>query len=134
MTKTIQDLDYPRLSSSTKGKYYSIYLYIKTTTSKKLAKTSCESVRNFIVETLIPKMFKIYPKEHRESSNLSSIEEFLDDFEISKKGVSHTTTWRWLHKLRFDYKGQKSYFSDKHKNEENVTYWEGFIEKYFESE
>ncbi len=54
---------------------------------------------------------------------------------MSKKGISHTTTWKWLHEFGFEYKErQKCYFSDKHENEENVSYRKKFVHEYFETE
>ena len=59
----------------------------------------------------------------------------MEDFGISEKGVSHTTTWRWLHELGYDFKERKkSYFTVRHKSKENVSYREEFITKYFKAE
>ena len=96
---------------------------------------SCKRVRKFMNDNLLPAMYKTYLQAYEQPNNHPSIEEFLEDFGISKNGVSHTTTWRWLHELGYEFKERKkSYFTDRHENKENVSYREEFIAKYFEAE
>ena len=94
---------------------------------------SCENARKHINQNLIPEMYKTYLQET--PNNHLSIEEFLEYFGLCKKGISHTTTWKWLNEFGFVCKErQKSYFSDKHENEENVSYRKKFVHEYFETE
>ena len=72
---------------------------------------SCESVRNFINVSLLPEMYRTYLQDNKKSINHLSIEQFLEDFGISEKGVSHTTTWRWLHELGYEFKEWKKIIS-----------------------
>ncbi len=89
---------------------------------------SCESVRNYINENLIPVMFETYQKENQETNNHLSVGDFLEEFGISRKGVSQTTTWRWLQDLGFEFKERKkSYFTDRHESKENVSFREEFL-------
>ncbi len=92
-------------------------------------------MNNFINESLIPEMYETYLKESQQANNHLSVGDFLEEFGISKKGVSHITTWRWLHELGYEYNGRKkSYFTDCHESEENVRFREEFVTKYFEAE
>ena len=96
---------------------------------------SCESVRNYINENLIPEMYETYRKENQETNDHLSVGDFLEEFGISRKGVSQTTTRRWLHELGFEFKERKkSYFTDRHESKENVSFREEFVKKYFEAE
>ena len=102
--------------------------------TQNLAKMNCVKVRNVINEVLIPEIYQTY-QNNDEHNNLPSYEEFLEEFSLSKNGVSSSTTLRWLHALGFEYKERKkSHFTDKHESEENVSYREEFVKKYFEAE
>lgn len=62
---------------------------------QKLLKISCENVRNDIDDIndiLILEITQTYLK-NEEPNNLPSYQEFLKYFGISKKGISHATTW-----------------------------------------
>ena len=95
---------------------------------------NCENVQNVINENILPEIYETYINNHT-LDNLPSFQDFLEDYNLSKNGVSHNTTWRWLLELGFEYKERKkSYFSDKHESDENIKYCKIFIEKYFNLE
>ena len=135
---------HPNITIELGRKYHSVFLdtfpeleiKLRQWTSKNLAKVRVKNVKNFIDESLIPEMYKTYLKESQQANNhLDSVGDFLEEFGISKKGVSHTTTTRWLHELGYEYKERKkSYFTDRHESEKNVRFREEFVTKYFEAE
>ena len=70
---------------------------------KNLSKMNCKNVRNYINENLLPNVYKTYLKETIHD-NLPSFEDLLEEYGLSRKGISHMTTWRWLIELHFEYK------------------------------
>ncbi len=84
---------------------------------------------------LIPEIYQTYLNNDKHN-NLHSYKEFLEEYSLSKHGVSNSSTLQWLHTLGFKYntKEEKSYFSDKHERDENIIYCIMFFDKFFELE
>ena len=88
-----------------------VLIRIKKVDRQKFSKNEMQSVRNFINESLLPAMHKTDLQVYEKSKNHLSIEEFLEDFGISKKGVSHRGTWRWLHEFGYKLRNRRKVIS-----------------------
>ena len=79
---------HPNITIKMERKYHSVFLdtfpeleiKLRQWASKNLARMSCNSMRNFINETLIPGMYETYLKENDETNNHLSVGEFLEQF------------------------------------------------------
>ena len=58
--------------------------------TQNLAKINCENVCNVIHEILIPEIYQTY-QNNDEHNNLPCYKEFLEEFSLSKNGVSNGT-------------------------------------------
>ena len=65
-------------------------------------KMNCEYVRNIINEVLIPEIYQIYQNNDKHN-NLHSYREYLEEFSLSKNGVSNSTTLQWLYALVLEF-------------------------------
>ena len=64
--------------------------------SKKFVKNKLfENRKKCVNKLLIHEMYKTYLYEHKEPNNHPSIEELFEEYGLSKKGVSHRTTWQF---------------------------------------
>ena len=89
--------------------------------NKNLDKLCCENIGIFIRNDIVPKIYKTYLEDNSDSEHEPlSQQEFLALFGLKK--ISNTTIWKWMKHFGFTYdERKKSYFSDKHEDEENVT-------------
>ena len=91
---------------------------------------TCEIAANYIKTKIVPKIYETYLEDCQSYYNQPTSKEFLLSFGI--KSIAITTAWRWLSYVGFNFdERKKTYFTDKHKSEENIKYREKFIEKYF---
>ena len=112
-----EKLPHPNITAELGREFHSIFLEsfpefqikLRQWAMKNLSKINCENVRNYINDNLLPDIYKTYLKESTHD-NLLSFEDFLEEYGLSRKGISHTTTWRWLIELGFEYKERKKVF------------------------
>ena len=95
---------------------------------------NCESARTFVVSEIIPACLQRCNEEHiKQGREELTHEEFMTY--VGLTGVSATTAWRWLRLLGFRYKSiNKSYYTDRHEDNDNVKARMKFINDYFSME
>ena len=90
---------------------------------------SCEAVTLHLRENIIPKIYENMIKDCH-VDNQPTYLEFLAAFNL--KSISSVTTWRWMKSIGFSHcERKKSYFTDKHEDQNDREYRIKFIEKYF---
>ena len=103
-----------------------------------LASLSVESLRNEIVDTIIPEIYETLLQEQQEHEDFEE-EEFWTKEEmlayLGLKSISPSTVWRWMQRLGYKYsETKKCYYVDGHEKPETKAYRKKFVKRYFESE
>jgi hypothetical protein len=103
-----------------------------------LASLSVESLRNEIVDTMIPEIYETLLQEQQEHEDFEE-EVFWTKEEmlayLGLKSISPSTVWRWMQRLGYKYsETKKCYYVDGHENEENITARKRFIAEYWRNE
>jgi hypothetical protein len=103
-----------------------------------LASLSVESLRNEIVDTIVPAMYETLLQEQRELDGFEE-EEFWTKEEmlayLDLKSISPSTVWNWMQLLGYKYsETKKCYYVDGHENQENVEARKRFISEYWKNE
>ena len=122
-----EKIPHPNITTELGRKFHSPFLDIfpefqiklRQWAMKNLSKLNCENVRNAINEHLLPEIYKTY-LENETHDNLPSFSNFLEDFNLSTNGISHSTTWRWLLELGFEYKERKNVISHINMNRKKI--------------
>ena len=96
---------------------------------RNLDKLNCENVGNCIRNEIIPKILTFLNNVTMIHNTLSQ-NNFLKLFGL--KNICYSTVWRWMCHFGFSYdERKKCYFSDKHKNSENIEFRKKITNEYF---
>ena len=103
-----------------------------------LASLSVESLRNEIVNTIVPAIYETLLQEQKELEDFEE-EEFWTKEEmlayLGLKSISPSTVWNWMQLLGYKYsETKKCYYVDGHENEENINARKRFIADYWRNE
>ena len=94
-----------------------------------LAHLSGEFVHRYVMDTGLPAIMKERRKELDDDTTFT-IKDLLNENGLTK--ISLSTIYRWMDTLGFKYNERKKcYYVDNHESEENVTYRNGFLTRYF---
>ena len=100
--------------------------------SQNLSTLSCESLRAYILDEILPSIKTFHQQDHPNISHQTQTE-FNSSLGITK--LSTVTVSRWLHYMAFHYKVRKKfYFSDKHEDPCNVDARKKIIQTYLHME
>ena len=102
---------------------------------KNLTTLTIESVHDFVINNVVPKLFELWKKEEMDSSNWKDDSEFLTtemflrDHGIISIGV--TMVWQWMQDLGFSYDmRKKNFYIDGHERDDVVEHRLSFSTKY----
>ena len=99
-----------------------------------IASLNCETAREYVLNHIIPECRRRCNEEFCDQSLPPLTEsEFLEFVGLTR--ICASTAWRWLRLLGFKYESMnKSFYTDRHEDKDNIKYRMKFIEEYFRHE